>query len=211
MYWVSEMNGNAYTRLLIIPLLLLISSYAIDYCNTTNTTYNMVSNIDDSQYLNFPLAVEIQAVDGGGNPVADTECQITVYANQGKVIDFIQAIHPEKVCAQLDNGFFGLFKNDKLNQDILNGRLVTNAQGFARYPIDLGDRYQADNTYTIRVDCGSSCTKQTFTVLSGTTPYFFYNIPLFIKDNPMLLVVLGVMFLITMLILSSVLGAAFGW
>jgi hypothetical protein len=171
----------------------------------------MTSNIDSSQYLNFPLAIEAQAVDEFGYPLTFNECQVIVYANEGKVIDLVQPIHPELVGNQLDNGILGFFKNEKLNDEILNGRLITNEQGFVRYALNLGDRYQVDTDYAIRVDCGESCTKQSFRVLSGTTPYFFYNFPLFIKENPMLLVVLGVFLLLTLLVISSVLGAAFGW
>jgi hypothetical protein len=202
------MNGKSYG--LLIPLL-LVCALATDYCNATNTTYQMVSNIDTSQYLNLPLAIEVQASDEFGSPLSFNECQVVVYANEGKVIDLVQPIHPELVGNQLDNGIFGLFKNEKLNDEILNGRLITNEQGFMRYALTLGDKYQVDTDYAVRVDCGEGCTKQSFRVLSSTTPYFFYNMPLFFTNNPMLVVVLGVALLIALLVISSILGAAFGW
>lgn len=191
---------------LLVPLL-LFSGYSVpvDQCENLTSAFQMVENIDSSQYVNFPLAVEVRAYDIYEDPRAGEECTITTYTVDGKVVDVVRAIHPDEICAQVETGFFAIFQDDKLVQDQLQGRLVTDDQGFMRYALELGDKYQSDNQYIIRVDCGNSCTRQSFEVLRSTVGFGVYNSMLGIIENAdwIVWVILG--FLLLCLIVASVL------
>ena len=65
----------------------------------------MVETIDNSQYVNFPLAVEVRAYDGADIPRQAEECVIAVYDISGNVMDIIQPIDPEDICTEVNTGF----------------------------------------------------------------------------------------------------------
>lgn len=206
---VYEWLGGFIFTLLVFSCV-MTSGFAapVDQCVSLNTTYLMDENIDGSQFVNFPLAIEVRAYDVSNNTLDDAECTITTYSLNGNVVDVIFPIHPDKICVEVKTGFLdNLFSDKKLIQEQLQGRLITNPQGFMRYALTLGDKYQSDNTYIVRVDCGNSCTKQTFDVYRPTIQYGTYNWFLGLIENSDWYIWVIVILLILCLVIASILTA----